>query len=114
MRQKLHIDFVSDVSCTWCAVGLRNLDRALGQLGPEIEVEFNVQPFELNPKMPSGGQNLLAHLQENTDGTRRARKRFSSRFAAVANLSGSISALMKPPDSITTATISCEPTSRIS
>ncbi|WP_428481003.1 DsbA family protein [Pseudomonas chlororaphis] len=64
MPQTLHIDFVSDVSCTWCAVGLRNLEQALGDLGDAVEAEFHFRPFELNPQMLAGGQNLIKHLQE--------------------------------------------------
>lgn len=64
MPQTIRIDFVSDVSCTWCAVGLRNLEKALGNLGKDVEAEFHFQPFELNPQMPAGGQNLVEHLQE--------------------------------------------------
>jgi len=64
MFQKLQIDFVSDVSCTWCAVGLRNLEQAIKRLNDEVEVEIRFQPFELNPQMPAGGQNLVEHLQD--------------------------------------------------
>lgn len=64
MSQRLLIEFVSDVSCTWCAVGLRNLEQALKGLGDGVEVEIHFRPFELNPKMQTGGQNLVEHLQE--------------------------------------------------
>ncbi|MFP9230825.1 DsbA family oxidoreductase [Pectobacterium cacticida] len=64
MTQVIRIDFVSDVSCTWCAVGLRNLEQALENLGDVVEAEFHFHPFELNPDMPAGGQNLVEHLQE--------------------------------------------------
>jgi predicted DsbA family dithiol-disulfide isomerase len=64
MSERLQIDFVSDVSCTWCAVGLRNLEQALKSLGDDVDVELRFQPFELNPQMPDGGQNLVEHLQE--------------------------------------------------
>lgn len=64
MPEKLHIDFVSDVSCSWCAVGLRNLEQAIDNLGGEVEVEIRFRPFELNPQMPASGQNLFEHLRE--------------------------------------------------
>ncbi|WP_340613371.1 DsbA family oxidoreductase [Xenorhabdus thailandensis] len=64
MPDRLQIEFVSDVSCTWCAVGLRNLELALKNLGDDIKIEIRFQPFELNPQMPAGGQNLIEHLQE--------------------------------------------------
>lgn len=60
----LHIDFVSDISCPWCAIGLQSLLQALRQLPAGITVQLQMQPFELNPLMPPEGQELDAHLQE--------------------------------------------------
>jgi len=48
----MKIDFVSDVACPWCAIGLNALEQALQRVGTEIEVELQFQPFELNPTMP--------------------------------------------------------------
>lgn len=57
----MKIDFVSDVACPWCAVGLHSLERALERLdGMEVEVRF--QPFELNPQMPPEGEDAAEHL----------------------------------------------------
>jgi predicted DsbA family dithiol-disulfide isomerase len=50
MSTALKIDFVSDVSCPWCVVGLRALNQALADLGDEVKAEIHFQPFELNPK----------------------------------------------------------------
>lgn len=60
----IHIDFVSDISCPWCAIGLQSLLQALRQLPAGIAVQLQMQPFELNPLMPPEGQALDAHLQE--------------------------------------------------
>ena len=62
-RPKLHIDFVSDVACPWCAVGLNALERALANLKDEVEVELHFQPFELNPQMGVEGQDSALHLK---------------------------------------------------
>ena len=43
----LRIDFVSDVSCPWCAVGLGALQAALARVAPEITTELHFQPFEV-------------------------------------------------------------------
>jgi predicted DsbA family dithiol-disulfide isomerase len=59
----LKIDFVSDIACPWCAVGLNALERALEKIGPEIEVELHVQPFELNPTMSVEGADAVAYLK---------------------------------------------------
>ena len=58
----MKIDFVSDVSCPWCAIGLAGLERALSRLGAEVPVELHFQPFELNPQMPAEGQDIVEHL----------------------------------------------------
>jgi predicted DsbA family dithiol-disulfide isomerase len=58
------IDFVSDIACPWCAVGLGALEQALTQLGDRVQVELHFQPFELNPQMPKGGQDVIEHLVE--------------------------------------------------
>jgi predicted DsbA family dithiol-disulfide isomerase len=59
----LKIDFVSDVACPWCAVGLNALEEALRNLGPDIPVTLQCQPFELNPKMASEGANAADYLK---------------------------------------------------
>jgi len=58
----MKIDFVSDVACPWCAVGLNSLETALQQLGPQVPVELHFQPFELNPDMAPQGEAVLEHL----------------------------------------------------
>lgn len=68
MTTKLKIDFVSDVSCPWCVVGLKALDQALarinGDMKDHIQVELRFQPFELNPQMPADGQDITEHITE--------------------------------------------------
>lgn len=58
----MKIDFVSDVSCPWCAIGLSALEAAIARIGPSLPVEIHFQPFELNPDMPAGGQDITEHL----------------------------------------------------
>ena len=60
----MKIDFVSDVSCPWCAIGLRNLETALERIGPDLKVDLHFQPFELNPNMGPEGQDIAEHLGE--------------------------------------------------
>lgn len=59
----LRIDFVSDVSCPWCAVGLASLEQALARVAPQVQVELHFQPFELNPHMVAEGEDSIEHLQ---------------------------------------------------
>ena len=63
-KTALKIDFVSDVSCPWCAIGLNSLELALGRLGDQVSAELHFQPFELNPDMPAEGQEIVEHLAQ--------------------------------------------------
>ncbi|MCW8355651.1 MULTISPECIES: DsbA family oxidoreductase [Marinomonas] len=64
MKEPLNIQFVSDVMCPWCVVGLGNLNKALASLQDAVDVDFTFQPFELNPSMPPEGQDLSEHITE--------------------------------------------------
>lgn len=67
MSAPIKIDFVSDVSCPWCAIGLKSLEQAIARVGGEVEIHF--QPFELNPQMPPAGQDINEHLAEKYGAT---------------------------------------------
>ena len=62
MNDVMKIDFVSDIACPWCAVGLGALEQALEELQGEVKADIHFQPFELNPHMPPGGEDLAEHL----------------------------------------------------
>ena len=59
---RMKVDFVSDVACPWCAVGLNALEIALQRIGADIPVELHFQPFELNPQMGPAGEDAVAYL----------------------------------------------------
>lgn len=59
----LRIDFVSDVACPWCAIGLASLEQALARTRGEVEADIHFQPFELNPQLGAGGEDAIEHLQ---------------------------------------------------
>ena len=61
--QAIQIDFVSDVACPWCAVGLNALERALERIGTDITVQMHFQPFELNPTMAADGADAAEYLK---------------------------------------------------
>jgi len=63
------IDFVSDVSCPWCAVGLSSLEVALGRMQGEVQAEMHFQPFELNPQMVPEGEDTTEHLAKKYGST---------------------------------------------
>ena len=62
MAVPVKIDFVSDVACPWCAVGLKSLEAAMARIGEDLQVELHFQPFELNPRMPAEGEDAVEHL----------------------------------------------------
>lgn len=59
----MKIDFVSDIACPWCAVGLNSLERALERIGDALPVELHFQPFELNPTMAAAGADAGDYLK---------------------------------------------------
>jgi predicted DsbA family dithiol-disulfide isomerase len=58
----IKIDFVSDVVCPWCAIGLKSLEQALEHMGKDVSVDLHFQPFELNPQMVAEGEDIGEHL----------------------------------------------------
>jgi len=69
MTAHLKIDFVSDISCPWCVIGLKSLEQALERIGNDAQAELHFQPFELNPQMPAEGQDIAEHLTEKYGST---------------------------------------------
>jgi predicted DsbA family dithiol-disulfide isomerase len=69
MTTSLQIDFVSDIACPWCAVGLGALEQALTHVQGDISAELHFQPFELNPHMGPEGQDVGEHLSEKYGST---------------------------------------------
>lgn len=87
MTQTIAIDFVSDIACPWCVIGLCGLDQALASFEGEIEAKIHFRPFELSPELPRGGVNLFEHMGRKTGATREqslaARAAITERAAAL-------------------------------
>lgn len=69
MSKQIRIDFVSDISCPWCVIGLRSLEQALDRAKDVVGAEIHFQPFELNPAMAPGGQDIGEHLAQKYGAT---------------------------------------------
>jgi len=69
MTKPMKIDFISDVVCPWCIIGLGALEQALANASDVIEPEIHFHPFELNPNMPPEGQNIGEHVAEKYGAT---------------------------------------------
>jgi len=83
----MKIDFVSDIACPWCAVGLNSLERALERVHGEFPVELHFQPFELNPSLSAEGEDAIEYLTRKYGRTReqivQSRQMLVERGAAV-------------------------------
>jgi predicted DsbA family dithiol-disulfide isomerase len=64
MDKRIRIDFVSDISCPWCVIGLKALEAALHRVGSEVTADIHFQPFELNPRMGAAGEDIAEHLRQ--------------------------------------------------
>lgn len=79
----LRVDFISDVTCPWCAIGLLAIEQAIARVGDALKVELHLQPFELNPGMPIEGEPIADYA---------ARKYGASADELAARESGSCTA----------------------
>lgn len=70
MTAAVKIDFVSDISCPWCVIGLQGLEQAMESVSGDIATDIVFRPFELNPDMPKGGQNLGELVAQKMGSTR--------------------------------------------
>jgi predicted DsbA family dithiol-disulfide isomerase len=72
MTRALKIDFIADVVCPWCYIGLRRLEKALA-LRPDIQAEIVWRPYQLDPTLPEEGVDRAAYMAAKfTDPERRA------------------------------------------
>ena len=69
MSKQIRIDFVSDISCPWCVIGLKSLEQALDRAKDAVGAEIHFQPFELNPAMAPEGQDIGEHLAQKYGAT---------------------------------------------
>ena len=60
--KQLRIDFVSDISCPWCVIGLKSLEQALENMSDAASADIHFHPFELNPQMAPEGEDIGEHL----------------------------------------------------
>ena len=63
----IEIDFVADLACPWCYLGLVRLDRARA-MRPDFPVRVRWRPFLLNPQMPPDGMDRAAYVRRKFGG----------------------------------------------
>lgn len=88
MASKLQIDIISDVVCPWCIIGYKHLMQAIDELGVKDQVEIQWQPFELNPDMPSEGENLRVHSARKYGSTPESSQQFRVEMTERGNAVG--------------------------
>jgi predicted DsbA family dithiol-disulfide isomerase len=63
----IEVDFVADLACPWCYLGLVRLDRARA-MRPDRPVRVRWRPFFLNPGMPLEGMDRVTYLRRKFGG----------------------------------------------
>ena len=63
----IHIDYIADLACPWCYLGLVRLDRARAMRG-DLAIRLRWWPFFLNPQMPPEGMDRQAYLRAKFGG----------------------------------------------
>jgi predicted DsbA family dithiol-disulfide isomerase len=66
----IEVDFVADLACPWCYLGLVRLDRARA-MRPDRAVRLRWRPFFLNPGMPPEGMDRADYLRRKFGGDAR-------------------------------------------
>lgn len=87
-KKTLRIDIVSDVVCPWCIVGYKRLQAALEQLQDEVEADIHWHPFELNPNMAAGGENLREHIAAKYGSTKEDSERARDNLTRIGDQIG--------------------------
>ncbi|NOE20230.1 DsbA family oxidoreductase [Ruegeria atlantica] len=81
----IRVDIVSDVVCPWCVIGYHQLAKAARDTQTELDIHWH--PFELNPQLAEGGENLRDHLASKygttLEGSIKARARLTEMGAAL-------------------------------
>lgn len=55
IQPAIHIDVISDITCPWCYIGKKRLEKAVEELSDSVKFTIEYHPFELNPHIPPEG-----------------------------------------------------------
>jgi predicted DsbA family dithiol-disulfide isomerase len=76
MDQPIDVDFIADLACPWCYVGLVRLDGARASR-PQLTIRLRWWPFLLNPQMPPEGMDRASYLRAKFGGDANAKQIYS-------------------------------------
>ena len=63
----IQVEFVADLACPWCFLGLVRLDRARA-MRPDRPVRVHWRPFFLNPHLPPEGMDRATYVRSKFGG----------------------------------------------
>lgn len=84
----LKIEMIHDLVCSWCPIGLRNVQQALRQLDEPVAVEWYFLPYELNPEMPAQGEEIAQHLMDRYGWSADHQRKYRQDLMKTANQAG--------------------------
>ncbi len=58
---RVTVTITSDFICPWCFIGERRLEKTIATLPPEVQVDLQWRPFELNHDMPVEGMDRMVY-----------------------------------------------------
>jgi predicted DsbA family dithiol-disulfide isomerase len=79
-RRTLTLDLWADIACPWCWIGEHRLLAAVDRLRrarPDVHVEHNWRPFQLQPKLPRAGVDWATFAREKFGSAERLETMFS-------------------------------------
>ena len=85
-ENRLKIEMVHDIVCSWCPIGFRHIQAAIKALN--IEVEFAFLPFELSPSLPEDGQLIRDYFKQQFRWSDNRLKQYQTDLVATAKSAG--------------------------
>ncbi len=61
-KNTININFILDLSCPWCYIGKRRLEKSMA-MRPSFSFKIQLFPFYLNSDMPTDGMNRMVYLR---------------------------------------------------
>ncbi|HKM71574.1 MAG TPA: DsbA family oxidoreductase, partial [Stellaceae bacterium] len=84
---RVTVTITSDFICPWCFIGERRLERAIATLPPEVQVDLQWRPFELNHDMPVEGMDRMVYRSAKFGSWERSQA-MDAEVAAVGKVNG--------------------------
>src|SRR5690606_41626668 len=93
----IQVDFVADLACPWCFLGLVRLDRARA-MRPDWPVRVRWRPFFLNPYMPPEGMDRATYVRRKFGGDAREMYRRIEEAGRADGIAFALDRMPRPPN----------------